>query len=57
MRYAINKTKYLLEPEWAALEAALSKYFESDPRNVLLIELALKTGARAQEVLNIQFSD
>jgi integrase/recombinase XerC len=57
VRYAINKTKYLLEPEAVSLEASLEKFKERDIRNVLLLELALRTGARAKEVLNIQFSD
>lgn len=57
MRYSLNKTKYLLEPEAQALEITLQKFHIKDLRNVLLIELALKTGARAQEVLNIRRID
>jgi integrase/recombinase XerC len=56
-RYALNKTKYLLEPEAQALESTLSRFSTADARNVLLIELALKTGARAQEILNINRAD
>lgn len=54
MRYSLNKTKYLLEPEAQALEATLLKFHIKDLRNVLLLELALRTGARAQEILNIK---
>lgn len=57
MRYSLNKTKYLLEPETQALEVMLQKHLDLDTRNVLLIELALRTGARAQEILNIKKSD
>src|SRR5579884_2271747 len=52
-RYALNKTKYLLDPETASLEALLSRKKAQDVRNVLLLELALKTGGRAQEILNL----
>ncbi len=57
MRYSLNKTKYLLEPETRALEITLSHFSDIDSRNVLLIELALRTGARAQEILNIKRTD
>lgn len=56
-RYALNKTKYLLEPEIKMLEEILERNSEKDTRNVLLIELSLKTGARAQEILNISKQD
>ena len=57
MRYSINKNKYLLDPEIEALENLISKFEDQDPRNTLMIEMALKTGARAQELLNIKKSD
>lgn len=57
MRYSLNKTKYLLDIETKHLESILSKHSTKDTRNVLLIELALRTGARAQEILNIRRSD
>lgn len=56
-RYAINKNKYLLEPEAAALHETLVKFQESDPRNATLLWLLLHTGARATEALNILASD
>lgn len=56
-RYSLNKTKYLLEPELQSLEYLLKKFETTDERNVLLIELALKTGARAQELLNLRKQD
>ena len=52
-RYALNKTKYLLEPESESLESLLKRQSSQDVRNVLLLELALRTGARAQEILNL----
>lgn len=57
MRYQLNKNKYLLTPELERLHHILSSYQDQDIRNCLLIELALKTGARAQELLNIQKID
>ncbi|HVK60728.1 MAG TPA: tyrosine-type recombinase/integrase [Bdellovibrionales bacterium] len=52
-RYALNKNKYLLPNEVTHLEKILSASIETDTRNVLALTLALKTGARAQEVLNL----
>ena len=54
MRYQLNKTKYLLEPEIESLEKVLTKFRDSDPRDTLMIELALATGARASELLGIE---
>ena len=51
--YQIHKNKFLLDAEYAELERILEKYKDSDVRNVLLIELALRTGGRAQEILNL----
>lgn len=56
-RYSLNKTKYLLEPEAERLEKILEASYEKDARNVLLLQLALKTGARAQEILNVRRQD
>lgn len=56
-RYALNKTKYLLEPEVEALQELLKRFKEKNPRDTLMIELALRTGARAQELLNLRKSD
>jgi integrase len=55
--YALNKTKYLLDPEAAHLEETLKNFRDRDARNVLLLELALRTGARAQEILNLKKAD
>lgn len=57
MRYSLNKNKYLLDPESQALEILLSRYFEQDTRNCILLWMGLKTGARAQEILNIKVGD
>lgn len=56
-RYALNKNKYLLDPEYDHLERNLQFYKFKEPRNCLALLLALKTGARAQELLNIRKND
>lgn len=56
-RYALNKNKYLLTDELKRLRQILDSFADKDPRNVLLIELALQTGARATELLNLTRSD
>jgi integrase len=56
-RYSLNKNKYLLDPEYEHLELTLARYKFKDPRNCLALSIALKTGARAQEVLNLKKSD
>lgn len=56
-QYQLNKNKYLLPPESERLRKILTDFELKDPRNCLLISVALRTGARAQEVLNIQRSD
>ncbi|WP_413561557.1 tyrosine-type recombinase/integrase [Bdellovibrio sp. HCB209] len=56
-RYQLNKNKYLLEPEVERLRKILTDFELKDPRNCLMFWVGLKTGARAQEILNIQRSD
>jgi integrase len=56
-RYSLNKNKYLLDPEYNHLEMLLNRYKFKEPRNCLAIFIALKTGARAQEILNLRKSD
>ena len=58
-RYALNKNKYLLDPEIERLEKILKSSFETDesPRDALLIWLALRTGARATELLGLRIAD
>lgn len=56
-RYALNKNKYLLPDELDRLEQLLNEHIDKDPRNCLALLVALKTGARAQEVLNLKKSD
>jgi integrase len=56
-RYALNKNKYLLDPEYDHLERNLQFFKYKDPRNCLALLLALKTGARAQELLNLRKND
>ncbi len=56
-QYALNKSKYLLTPEREKLEEICTHFIRTDRRNCLLILLALKTGARASEILNLKRSD
>jgi len=56
-RYALNKNKYLLDPEIERLENVLEGDFPKAPRDVLLLLLALKTGARATELLELRHAD
>ena len=56
-RYALNKNKYLLPPEADRLRLLIGDFLGSDPRNCFMLALALRTGARAQEVLNLQKAD
>lgn len=56
-RYALNKNKYLLDPEMDRLEYILNSFKDKDPRNCTLLWLLFHTGARAQEVLNIRVED
>lgn len=56
-RYAINKNKYLLDPEVERLEIILDSFFDRDTRNCLIMTLGLQTGARAQELLNLCAED
>lgn len=52
MRYQINKTKFLNEHELSEIRSSLD-----NSRDALIIKLALETGARAQELLNISKTD
>jgi integrase/recombinase XerC len=56
-RYSLNKNKYLLPPEVDRLKYILKSFSKSDTRNTLIIETALLTGARAQEILNLRKQD
>jgi integrase len=56
-RYALNKNKYLLDPELEKLEEILLYFSTSDERNSLMLTLALRSGARAQELLNLRLAD
>ncbi len=56
-RYSLNKNKYLLDPEYEALHKLVTEFLDRDARNCLLILLALYTGARATELLNLRRID
>lgn len=57
VRYALNKNKYLLDPELDRLNYILDSFKDKDPRNCTLLWTLLHTGARAQEVLNLTIED
>ncbi|MBK7963436.1 MAG: site-specific integrase [Bdellovibrionales bacterium] len=57
VRYQLNKNKYLLPPEVDRLEKILETFMLSDPRNCLIMDLGLRTGGRAQEILNLRKVD
>jgi integrase/recombinase XerC len=56
-KYTLNRNKYLMDSEVERLETILDSFAGKDPRNCLLIKLALHTGARAQELLNLTGED
>lgn len=56
-RYSLNKNKYLLDPEAQRLEYLLKSHLDQDLRNCILLFLALHTGARAMELLNLTTGD
>jgi integrase len=56
-RYALNKNKYLLDPEVERLERTLATESLEHIRDALLLQLALKTGARASELLALRHAD
>lgn len=57
VRYALNKNKYLIDPEVDHLERILNADFEKSLRDVLILQLALRTGARASEILDLRHVD
>ncbi len=57
MRRSLNKSKYLLTPEVEHLEHILKRFVKTNERDCLLIWMILKTGARAQEALNVRRKD
>jgi integrase/recombinase XerC len=55
--YSLNKNKYLLPPEVERLTRIVTDHEARDLRNCLIIQMALRTGARAQEILNLNKAD
>jgi len=55
--YQLNKSKYLVQNELVELKRILDLFREKDLRNTLLIEVALNSGARATELLNLRWID
>lgn len=56
-RYALNKNKYLLDPEVDRLERILETSHKDAPRDSLVLLLGLRTGARASELLGLRHAD
>jgi integrase len=56
-RYSLNKNKYLLPPEVDRLRSLIQDHVQKDTRNCLMLGLALRTGGRAREILNVQKVD
>ena len=56
-RYTLNKNKYLQDFEVERLEHIFKSFRDKDARNCALLELALRTGARATELLMIRAQD
>lgn len=54
MKYQINSAKYLSKSEFQNLERILENDWSRDG---ILIKVAIATGARAQEILNIRIHD
>lgn len=54
---AITKAKYLLDDEYRRLEDITSRFMTTNERDCLLLKLAMATGARASELLNVRKSD
>jgi integrase len=55
--YSLNKSKYLTDFEFKRLLSILDSFELKDERNVLLIRMALATGARAKELLSLRKAD
>lgn len=53
----LTPNKYLDDQEVEELQRIFEKFRETDPRDVLLIELALNCGARQEEIIRIRKSD
>lgn len=56
-QYQLNKTKYLNDDERTRLIETLDFHRQKEFRDTTLIRLALETGARATEILNITRDD
>lgn len=57
MTYELTKAKYLSDGEQEQLNATLTKFKDADFRNTTMIWIALHTGGRATEILNIRAED
>lgn len=53
----MNHHKFLLPSELALVRSTLDRFRVKDPRNVLMFDILLATGARSSEMLNLRASD
>lgn len=56
-RYSLNQNKYLIDPEFERLTYLLESHLNNHQRDCCLLLLALHTGGRAMEILNIRKRD
>lgn len=56
-RNQLNKEKFLSPAEREHLEKLAWRLYASEPRDSLIVLLALHTGARPQELLNVELKD
>lgn len=54
---SMNRTKYLLDGEIIQLQNLLERVKDKNPRDCNLLWMLLLTGARATEILNIEYRD
>jgi site-specific recombinase XerD len=55
--YRMDESKYLTPQERDQLELLLLKHYDDSPRDCLVLELLLRTGARASEILALRACD
>jgi integrase len=57
-RYSLSRTKFLSTDEYERLESVLKRtLLTAQSRDAIILFLALRTGARAQEILNLRVVD
>lgn len=57
MNEPLTPDKFLSEEEFQKFSQDLERWYPSDPRNSLIFQLLLNTGARPSEILNLTHND